>query len=81
MYSEEVSRCVELVFSLLHVDLPACTLALLLHLLPRLLAGIYSTIQYTAAIWGDTVSIPIAGPCYLVFICYLGFFGFYTRLD
>ncbi len=39
VYSEEVSRCVEMVFSLLHIDLPACTLALLLHLLPRLLAG------------------------------------------
>jgi hypothetical protein len=29
-----------MVFSLLHIDLPACTLALLLHLLPRLLAGL-----------------------------------------
>jgi len=39
VYSEEVSRCVEMVFSLLHIDLPACTLALLLHLLPCCLAG------------------------------------------
>ncbi len=43
VYSEEVSRCVEMVFSLLHIDLPACTLALLLHLLPRLLAGMVYT--------------------------------------
>jgi len=39
VYNEDVERAVELVFSLLHIDLVCCTLALLVHTLPRCLAG------------------------------------------
>lgn len=39
VYGEEVARATGLVFSLLHLDLVACTLALLVHVLPRVLAG------------------------------------------
>ena len=39
MYSEDLQRCTELVFSMMHLDLAACTLSLLLHTLPALLAG------------------------------------------
>ena len=37
VYAEDVSRATELIFSLLHLDLVACTLALLALVLPRLL--------------------------------------------
>lgn len=39
MYGEDVSRATELVFSILHLDLTASTLALLTQVLPRLVAG------------------------------------------
>ena len=39
MYNEDVDRCTETVFSLMHLDLAATTLALLLHTLPNVLAG------------------------------------------
>lgn len=39
VYGEDVERATELVFSLLHLDLPACTLALLVQVLPRCLSG------------------------------------------
>ena len=39
VYSEDVERACQLVFSLLHVDLVACTLALLLSTLPRALTS------------------------------------------
>ena len=35
VYGEDVERATALVFSLLHIDLVACTLALLVHVLPR----------------------------------------------
>ena len=39
VYYEDVDRAGEVIFSLLHIDLAANTLALLLHVLPRCLAG------------------------------------------
>lgn len=39
VYRDDVERATELVFSLLHIDLVACSLALLVHVLPRCLAG------------------------------------------
>ena len=39
VYGEDVSKATELVFSILHIDLTASTLALLTQVLPRLLAG------------------------------------------
>ena len=39
VYNEDVDRATEMVFSLMHVDLISCTLALLLHVLPRYLMG------------------------------------------
>ena len=39
VYHEDVDKATELVFSLLHVDLVQCTLALLVHVLPRCLLG------------------------------------------
>ena len=39
VYYEDVDRAGEVIFSLLHIDLTANTLALLLHVLPRCLAG------------------------------------------
>eukprot|EP00088_Acartia_fossae_P050636 TRINITY_DN5673_c0_g1_i5.p1 TRINITY_DN5673_c0_g1~~TRINITY_DN5673_c0_g1_i5.p1 ORF type:complete len:979 (-),score=210.43 TRINITY_DN5673_c0_g1_i5:217-3153(-) len=39
VYSEEVSKCVDIVFSLMHIDLPACTLSLLINTIPTILSG------------------------------------------
>ena len=39
VYNEDVERATEMVFSLLHIDLVCCTLAMLVHTLPRCLAG------------------------------------------
>jgi len=39
VYTEDVERCTELVFSLMHLDLVTCTLSLLLHVLPNLISG------------------------------------------
>ena len=39
VYTDEVDRAGELVFSMMHLDLVATTLALLLHVLPRCLLG------------------------------------------
>ena len=39
VYYEDVDRAGEVIFSLLHIDLAANTLTLLLHVLPRCLAG------------------------------------------
>jgi len=39
VYNQDVERATELVFSLLHIDLVCCTLSLLVHTLPRVLAG------------------------------------------
>jgi len=39
VYNEDVDRCTETVFSLMHIDLPAATLALLIHILPNILTG------------------------------------------
>jgi len=39
VYKEDVSRCTEMVFSIIHIDLPACTLSLLLYIIPNILRG------------------------------------------
>jgi len=39
VYNEDVDKATELVFSMLHIDLVPCTLALLLHVLPKCLVG------------------------------------------
>jgi len=39
VYKEDVSRCTEMVFSIIHIDLPACTLSLLLYIIPSILTG------------------------------------------
>jgi len=39
VYNEDVERATELVYSLLHIDLVCCSLALLVSVLPRCLAG------------------------------------------
>jgi len=39
VYSEEVRKCVDMLFSMMHIDLPACTLSLLMNTIPALLQG------------------------------------------
>ena len=39
VYNEDVDKATELVFSMMHIDLVPCTLALLLHVLPKCLVG------------------------------------------
>lgn len=39
VYNLDVDRAVEVVFSMMHVDMPACMLALVLHILPKYLAS------------------------------------------
>ncbi|XP_023336460.1 mediator of RNA polymerase II transcription subunit 24 isoform X2 [Eurytemora carolleeae] len=40
VYSHDVQRCTEMVFSMLHIDLAGNTLSLLLYLLPSILTGV-----------------------------------------
>jgi len=39
VYSEDVTKCGDMIFSMMHIDLPACTLSLLINTIPSILAG------------------------------------------
>jgi len=39
VYSEDVSKCGDMIFSMMHIDLPACTLSLLINTIPAILTG------------------------------------------